>query len=114
MASSRSRRGPGLEAEGKLASDGSYIPLVLPHGTPDPHGTIPLYDGSGKLETSDGDLLVAVVGTDASGSPLPLLPPGGWTEIFQDGGSAGGNALGAWYRMASSEPGRARPAARLT
>ncbi|MEZ4317144.1 MAG: hypothetical protein R3F61_06560 [Myxococcota bacterium] len=39
-----------LEMEGKLASDGSYVPLVLPHGMPDPHGSIVLYDRSGKLE----------------------------------------------------------------
>ena len=39
-----------LEMEGKLASDGSWVQLELPHGTPDPHGRIILYDRSGKLE----------------------------------------------------------------
>lgn len=38
-----------LEAEGKL-DDGTVVPLELPHGMPDPEGTILLYDRSGKLE----------------------------------------------------------------
>jgi hypothetical protein len=39
-----------LEVTGKLASDGTYVPVAMPHGTPDPRGHILLYDRSGKLE----------------------------------------------------------------
>lgn len=39
-----------LEVEGKRASDGSYVPIDMPHGVPDARGHIVLYDRSGKLE----------------------------------------------------------------
>jgi len=55
--------------------------------------------------TTDGDLLVAVIGIDNSANSLPITQPVGWTEVFQQGKSGGGeSALGVWYRIASSEP----------
>jgi len=73
-----------------------------------------VWDARGTLDTStagsfpifmpelveDGDLLVAVVGFDSTGSTI--TPPGGWTEIATGENTDGQG--GAWLKVASSEP----------
>lgn len=54
--------------------------------------------------TTDGDLLIAMVGTtNAAGITISTVPTG-WTQIQKDDGGGSVPVVGTYYKIASSEP----------